>query len=121
MPQGSNQISLTGMSTAHSALLGLVLASVLAGNLLAETAIGLPPGFDDYQQRRLLAPTPAERKQETRGRIYIYDGIPVHVVDKALDKDFERIDNMMFIRIRDLPATGAGLAEDENDSDDECD
>lgn len=120
MSQPSRQICTGSLSPADVSPLLLVIATILAGSALAES-VGLPPGFSDYQHRRLLAPTPAERRTEVRGGIYIYDGIPVHLVDKALDREFERIDNMMFIRIRDLPATGAGPAEEDDDSDEECD
>ncbi len=120
MSQPSLRISSCRVSPADVSPLLLVIATVLAGGVLAE-AVGLPPGFKDYQHRRLLEPTAAERRHEARGGIYIYDGMPTQLVDRALDREFERIDSMMFIRVRDLPATGAGLAEDENDNDDECD
>lgn len=120
MSQPSHQAGMGRVTPAALSPMLLVIPTLLAGGVLAE-GVGLPPGFADYQHRRLLAPTPAERRQEARGGIYIYDGMPTNVVDTAMDQAFERIDNMMFIRIRDLPATGAGLAEDDDDSDDECD
>ena len=69
----------------------------------------------DYQLQRLLAPTPAQRTTETQGGIYIYDSLEAGDVDAALDQHFDRMQNMMFIRIHDLPPTGAGPAKVEDD------
>ena len=69
----------------------------------------------DYQQQRLLAPTPAQRAMETRGGVYIYDSLEAGEVDAALDQHFGRIQNMMFIRIHHLPPNGTGPAEVEDD------
>jgi hypothetical protein len=65
----------------------------------------------DYQQRRLLAPTSAQRATETRGVVYIYDSLGSGEADAALDRHFDRIQNMMFIRIHHLPLIGTGPAE----------
>jgi len=48
--------------------------------------------------RRLLEPSPAERAEEARGRIYIYEGLRDSDIQHALDDEFHRIQNMMFIR-----------------------
>ena len=69
----------------------------------------------DYQQRRLLAPTPAQRATEVRGGVYIYDSLEAGDVNTALDQHFDRMQNMMFIRIHHLPPTGAGPADVEDD------
>ena len=69
----------------------------------------------DYQQRRLLAPTPAQRATESRGGVYIYDSLEAGDVNTALDQHFDRMQNMMFIRIHHLPPTGAGPADVEDD------
>ena len=68
----------------------------------------------DYQLRRLVAPTPDERIAENRGSIYIYDSLEAADVDSALDQQFHRIQNMMFVRTRHRP-TGGGPAEAEDD------
>ena len=71
-----------------------------------------------YDMRRLMRPTPAELASEGKGRVHIYDSLEINAVNKALDENFDRIQNMMFIRIHHLPPTGSGPAEVE---DDECD
>jgi len=70
----------------------------------------------DYQQRLLLNPTPVQLAAEERGRVHIYDSLEMSIVDKALDQQFDRIENMMFIRIHHLPSTGAGPVEVEDDA-----
>ena len=65
--------------------------------------------------RRLMSPTAAERGAEQSGRVHIYDSLDINAVNAALDQHFDRIQNMMFIRIRHLPPTGAGPADVEED------
>jgi hypothetical protein len=69
----------------------------------------------DFQLQRLLTPTPAELQAEQEGSVYIYDSLEIGQVDEALDRHFERIQNMMFIRIHHLPPTAAGPADVEDD------
>jgi hypothetical protein len=56
--------------------------------------------------RRLLEPTGAEIAQEQKGRIYIYEGLRDIDVERAMDSEFDRIDHMMFIRVRKTDAEG---------------
>ena len=70
---------------------------------------------DNDQVRRLMHPTAAELASEESGRVYIYDGLEANAVNAALDRYFERIENMMFTRIHHLPPTGAGPVEIEDD------
>jgi len=75
------------------------LAWVTAGCAMAE-------GVRDIELRRLFEPTPAEIRAEKAGRIYIYDGLRDVDVERALEEEFERVDNMMFIRIQQTDETG---------------
>ena len=68
-----------------------------------------------YDLRRLMSPTPAEVASEGKGHIHIYDSLEMNAVNKALDENFDRIQNMMFTRIHHLPPTGSGPAEGEDD------
>ena len=69
----------------------------------------------DYALRRLNHPSAADLASEERGRVQIYDSLEINEVNAALDENFERIQNMMFIRISHLSATGSGPAEVEDD------
>jgi hypothetical protein len=70
---------------------------------------------DRYDLRRLMQPSAAELASEDRGHVHIYDSLEINEVNAALDQNFERIENMMFVRINHLPPTGAGIAEVEDD------
>jgi hypothetical protein len=76
----------------------------------------------DIELRRLLEPTEVELQQEAAGRIYIYDGLRDTDVERAMEEEYERIENMMFIREKKTdekgevlkdPATGQDVVEDD--------
>lgn len=62
---------------------------------------------DRYDLRRLMQPSAAELASEERGKVHIYDSLEINEVNAALDENFERIQNMMFVRINHLPAAGS--------------
>lgn len=91
----------------------------LCGVLLTQTAAAINAaeyvGSAQWQQRRLFAPTPNELQQETAGRIFIYDGLMEADLDRALDDQFQRLESMMFIRIkRPLPEGDVVAYEDDD-------
>ena len=59
-----------------------------------------------WQQERLLQPSAAQRDAEHAGRVVIYDRVDEALVDRALDNQFERIENMMFVRVQHIQADG---------------
>ena len=69
----------------------------------------------DFQIERLLTPSVTELAAEDRGSVYIYDSLDMKQVNAGLDQHFDRIENMMFIRIHHLPPTGSGPAQIEDD------
>jgi hypothetical protein len=76
----------------------------------------------DIELRRLFEPTTSERAAEAKGEIYIYEGLRDIDVQRAMDEQFGRVENMMFIRTiktdetgktaRD-PKTGAAVPSDD--------
>ena len=98
------------MRTATYALIGALL---LPGLCAADEHLAL--ASDEYQIRRLLEPTPAEQNQEAEGRIYIYDGLLNEAIESALDQEFDRIEHMMFIRIKDRKPDGEVVSYHEDD------
>ncbi len=64
-------------------------------------------GVGDWQQRRLMQPSPDELLWEQAGRIMIYDGLTDRHVSDAMDRHFERIQSMMFTGIVVTNITGA--------------
>jgi hypothetical protein len=75
---------------------------------------------DRYDLRRLMQPTAAELASEEKGRVHIYDSLEINEVNAALDENFERIQNMMFISINHPPPPGAGPDEEVEVEDDGC-
>ncbi|MES9969528.1 MAG: hypothetical protein ABW092_05800 [Candidatus Thiodiazotropha sp.] len=53
----------------------------------------------DWQQRRLMQPTPSDLHREQAGHIMIYDGLTDRQVATAMDRHFNRIQSMMFTGI----------------------
>lgn len=77
----------------------------------------------EIEKRRLFSPTPAERAAEAGGKIYIYDSLRDMDVDKAMSQEFERIENLMFIRtkktdqkgkVRKNPETGTDIVDEDD-------
>jgi hypothetical protein len=88
------------------------------------TASGAASAADvsDIERRRLFEPTQGELRDEAKGRIYIYDGLRDTDFSRAMDEEFERVENMMFIRIKPTdeqgevfkdPDTGEDLVQDD--------
>ena len=90
-----------------------VLGIVFGTTIITVHSEGVPTS--DYQQNMLLNPGLPLLKAESRGRVTIYAGLDNSQVDRALDTQFERIDNMMFIRTRHT------LEDGTVEEDDDCD
>ena len=74
-----------------------------------------PAGHADWQISRLMTPTPAQRTAESRGQVFIYDSLDINQAEKAMDANFDRIENMMFTRVyhpAPTPNTPAYLLDD---------
>lgn len=80
-------------------------APVQAGNDEAQA------NLQQWQLRRLNQPTVRERGQELSGGIYIYDGLTDKQVDHALDRHFDRIENMMFMGTVKTGPSGEALRD----------
>ena len=68
-----------------------------------------------WQERRLLAPSAAQQRMEQQDRVYIYDGLHEDTVDRALDTQFARVQNMMFVGVRHTTVDGEEYADDDCD------
>ena len=64
----------------------------------------------------LFNPSESMLRAEARGRVTIYDSLDSEVVDRALDEQFSRIENMMFVGIRHTLPDGSVEADDDCDS-----
>ncbi len=73
---------------------GVLLAFTLALSSFSATA------DDRFQMNALFSPSDVMLAAEEKGRIMIYDGLESEIVEQAMDEQFKRIGNMMFVRIR---------------------
>jgi hypothetical protein len=94
---GIHSVQISGMLMAA----GMVLATLSAA------------ASDSFQENVLFSPHQSQLRAEARGRVMIYDGLESKVVDRAMDEQFDRIDNMMFIRIRHANEDGDYYVEDD--------
>ncbi|RKT45141.1 hypothetical protein BDD21_2558 [Thiocapsa rosea] len=60
----------------------------------------------DIELRRLFEPSTSERAAEAEGKIYIYEGLRDIDVQRAMDEQFGRVENMMFIGTIKTDETG---------------
>lgn len=100
-----------GRNTLVQLSCGCILAVTINGPVFAgERDAGL-----SWEERRLFQPTTSQLKQERRGGVFIYDGLEYATVKRAMDENFDRIDNMMFVRIKHPPPPGTDepLVEDD--------
>ena len=91
-------------------LVGVVLG-LFGGHGAAYAA---PPSIDNWQMKRLFKPTPAQLASEAKGRVMIYDGMTDKTVHKALEKEFDRIDAMMFTSVVVTDDSGAARRSEES-------
>jgi len=68
---------------------------------------------DEYQYQVLFSPTATVLAAEARGRIMIYDGLRYATVARAMDEQFERIENMMFVGTVHLQEDGELAVEED--------
>jgi len=68
--------------------------------------------MEDWQKQQLLDPPQYILMAEAKGRVMIYDDLPMAVVDQAMDEQFDRIDSMMFTRVRVVTAEGEQVMDD---------
>ena len=66
----------------------------------------------EWQQKALLEPPEYLLVAEAGGRVMIYDGLPIEIVDRAMDNQFDRIEHMMFTRIRHKTPEGEQVEDD---------
>jgi hypothetical protein len=89
-----------------------IFIGILAGVILMPFST-TATAENDFQHKILFNPTNSQLRAEARGHIMIYDGMENTVVERAFDEQFDRIENMMFIRTRDTDRNGEVSFEDD--------
>lgn len=68
-----------------------------------------------WQKQRLFNPSEKTLQHEKdKQQVFIYEGLEYADVEKALDKNFDRVEHMMFVGTV-LPPTAAGIPQKEED------
>lgn len=89
--------------------------SIFPVALLVTVLLGESAAAQDWQELRLISPTVAQLQAEQQGRVQIYDGLHEDVVDRAMDSQFGRIGNMMFVGVRHTAPDDSEYADDDCD------
>lgn len=76
--------------------LGSLNKLILASMLLVITSSIYAAG--SFQHNALFTPSNSLLLAESKGRIMIYDGLKSETVEVAMNEQFNRIENMMFVR-----------------------
>jgi len=94
---------------------GAAAASLMS---VANPGIGMDLDTDkalhDWRMQRLMEPSPHDLEKERKGSVYIYDGLTEREVDVALETQFPRIQNMMFVGTVKTDARGEPLQDAES-------
>jgi len=83
----------------HSIIIALTLGLTVGVQPAQASEQDLFKAIENWQKNRLFEPTPEQRTYERDGDVVIYDGLIDTMVEKAIDQNFDRIQNMMFTRI----------------------
>ena len=60
-------------------------------------------------------------RSSAQGHVFIYDKLNERVIDRAMDKNFERIDSMMFINVQKKKDNSNSPTDvNTHDDDDDC-
>ena len=65
----------------------------------------------NWQMKQIYQPSQHLLDRESHGFVNIYDGFSDTQVDQVMDQKFERIDNMMFTRVKKTDIQGAILKD----------
>jgi hypothetical protein len=91
----------------------LITTSIVAAALLGSSAQAATSA-NSWQLKQLHTPSEGLANAEDRGRVTIYDGVRDQEINRAMDEQFDRIDNMMFIRTPEETPTGEVVAADDD-------
>ncbi|WP_457666513.1 hypothetical protein [Thiolapillus sp.] len=91
----------------------LMIVSLSAASLSGIATEGVAAEDDsmDWQMQQIYHPGKGLLQREQRGLVTIYDGFTDVQVDHALDRNFPRMGNMMFTRIKTTDRNGKILRD----------
>ena len=71
------------------------------------------PSLERWQMNMIYHPSESVLERESNGFVFIYDGFNENKVDQILDDKFNRIDHMMFTRVKLTDTSGKILIDPE--------
>lgn len=83
----------------HSITIALALGLNGSQKMAHADELALFQAVEKWQMNRLFKPTHAQRNYEHNGDVVIYDGLKDITVERAIDENFDRMQNMMFTRV----------------------
>jgi len=93
---------------------GILALTTLIGT--ASAAADLSPQVTDlekWQLRRLFLPNEREREHESKGNVYIYEGLTDRQVEDAMSRHFDRIEYMLFLGTKRTDESGKVLRKED--------
>lgn len=98
-------------------IFGLMLATgfMLGALPLGADANPAQSNLEQWQLRRLNDPSEHERMHERKGNVYIYEGLTDRDVEAALERNFDRIQYMMFLGTLKTDPAGSLLVNANGD------
>ena len=104
-------------TTTHNSKTAGNIFLIFGFSVAVAALINLPLHADDaldkYYRDILFNPGKPILTAESRGRVTIYDGIESSIIDEAMDSQFDRIENMMFVGIKHILPDGQVEVEDD--------
>ncbi len=102
----------------------IAISLCLAWNSTVE-ASNAAPSLEEWQLDLIYNPGESMLEREAKGLVFIYDGLAESEVEQILDDKFERIEYMMFTRVKKTDANGDKMIDPETGDelvlDDGCD
>lgn len=97
--------------------LPLIIFFVIGLKVQAVQSQDEPATTEFGQTEMLLSPSQSQMKREQNGSILIYDGLMDKQVNSAMDRQFDRIESMMFIRTKKVDEITGEITEEVDDCD----
>ena len=76
----------------------LLFYAVMAADACTVGDVSADTNYGECQLERLLQPTEQDLALEDAARVYIYDGLKDSGIEYAMEAQFDRVANMMFVR-----------------------
>ena len=92
----------------HSILIMLAMSSIFSNSTLADD-----DPARNWQLSLLFNPGEQQYEIESRGRVFIYDGLRDSEVERALDEQYDRVESMMFVNTVITDEDGVPLRDED--------